>query len=49
LPEALPVRQPITLRVAKITQVLGFSLAAEQIVDILQRLGMMLKHKPMVG
>ena len=29
-------------QVAKITQVLGFSLAVEQIVDILQRLGMML-------
>ncbi|MDO9179778.1 MAG: phenylalanine--tRNA ligase subunit beta [Agitococcus sp.] len=43
LPESLPVRQPITLRVAKITQVLGFSLAAEQTVDILQRLGMTLE------
>ena len=42
LADALPVRQPITLRIAKITQVLGFSLEPEQIVDILLRLGMTL-------
>ncbi len=40
LPEALPTRSAIHLRLAKVTQLLGFSLAAEQIVDILQRLGM---------
>lgn len=42
LPEALPVRLPINLRLAKISQVLGFDLPTSRIEQILTALGMTL-------
>ena len=45
LPNALPTRLPINLRLAKISQVLGFDLPATQVEDILLALGMTLEKQ----
>ena len=45
LPNALPTRLPISLRLAKISQVLGFDLPATQVEDILLALGMTLEKQ----
>lgn len=44
--EYLPVRAPVTLREARIAQVLGITLAAADIEDILTRLGMAVTAVP---
>ena len=38
--DALPARKPVKLRVARVARVLGIALAAEEIAQILSRLGM---------
>lgn len=38
--EALPVRQPVTLRAARLTRLLGIEIAPARVTEILQRLGL---------
>ena len=41
----LPTRQSVTLRVARVQRILGVALEADEIVQILSRLGMVIEHK----